>query len=103
MRYLEPYILKDLERKMVFMGGPRQCGKTTFSKELIKTHFKKGLYFNYDLDEDRKNILAKIWHDHDELIVLDEIHVESAYEKLSEAPWRHSIPTRAAIDYPNAT
>ena len=26
-RYLVPYILEDLQEKMVFVGGPRQGGK----------------------------------------------------------------------------
>ena len=66
--------MKDLEKKMVFMGGPRQCGKTTLSKELIQKKIKSGLYFNYDSDEDRREMLAKRWHVDNQLIVLDEIH-----------------------------
>ena len=34
-RYNEEAIKKDLSRKMIFMAGPRQVGKTTFAKELI--------------------------------------------------------------------
>ena len=33
-RYLEAQVLKDLEKKMVFLGGPRQVGKTTLVKLL---------------------------------------------------------------------
>jgi predicted AAA+ superfamily ATPase len=32
MRYIEPFILEDLAKKMVFVGGPRQVGKTTMAK-----------------------------------------------------------------------
>ena len=32
MRYIYPYILKDLKKKMVFVDGPRQVGKTTLAK-----------------------------------------------------------------------
>jgi predicted AAA+ superfamily ATPase len=28
-RYLAPQVRRDLERKMVFVAGPRQVGKTT--------------------------------------------------------------------------
>jgi predicted AAA+ superfamily ATPase len=35
MRYLVPHILKDLQKKMVFLGGPRQCGKTTLAQDLL--------------------------------------------------------------------
>lgn len=31
-RYLESQLRKDLERKMVFVAGPRQVGKTTLAK-----------------------------------------------------------------------
>jgi len=30
-RYLQSQILKDLQRKMVFVAGPRQVGKTTLA------------------------------------------------------------------------
>lgn len=32
MRYLSEQIKIDLKRKMVFIGGPRQVGKTTLAK-----------------------------------------------------------------------
>lgn len=57
---------------MVFLGGPRQVGKTTLAKNLFDGH--SGRYFNWDLDEDRRNILEKKWHDSDKLLVFDEIH-----------------------------
>jgi predicted AAA+ superfamily ATPase len=31
-RYLLPYLCEDLEQKMVWLGGPRQVGKTTLAK-----------------------------------------------------------------------
>ena len=33
-RYLEPAIQEDLKQKMVFLGGPRQVGKTTLALQL---------------------------------------------------------------------
>ena len=33
-RYLEPQVRKDLQRKMVFIAGPRQVGKTTLARQL---------------------------------------------------------------------
>lgn len=36
-RQILPSILKDLNEKMVFLAGPRQVGKTTFSLELLGT------------------------------------------------------------------
>ena len=34
-RYLEPQIAAVLPRKMVFIGGPRQVGKTTLALSLL--------------------------------------------------------------------
>ena len=66
-------IVEDLKKKMVFIGGPRQCGKTHLAKELLK-HFKSQKnYFNWDSAEDKKIILAKKWGA-ENLIALDEIH-----------------------------
>jgi uncharacterized protein len=75
MRYITPYILEDLKKKMVFLGGPRQVGKTTLSKHILEEYFpKKGRYFNWDFDEDRKNILEKKWSINNNLLIFDEIH-----------------------------
>lgn len=72
MRYLSTPISKDLEKKMVFLGGPRQCGKTTLAKHLLKA--SRGRYFNWDADEDRRAILGKEWSRSDCLLVFDELH-----------------------------
>jgi len=69
MRYLRPYILEDLKKKMIFLGGPRQCGKTTLAMSLNPAR-----HFNWDADEDRAAILKKEWTSDDKLIVFDELH-----------------------------
>jgi predicted AAA+ superfamily ATPase len=74
MRYIAPYIIKDLAKKMVFIGGPRQVGKTTLAKHLLKTNYPDGEYFNWDYDEDRQRILNKEWCSDTECLVFDEIH-----------------------------
>jgi predicted AAA+ superfamily ATPase len=61
-----------LLKKMVFLGGPRQCGKTTLAQSLLKKH--PGHYFNWDLDEDRNDLLAKRWAKSEKLLVFDELH-----------------------------
>ena len=77
-RYFHNHILADLNKKMVFVGGARQCGKTTFAKEIINEYpYKKGnngIYFNWDDDEDRFRIHKREWGDQNELIVFDELH-----------------------------
>lgn len=69
-RYLFDQIKKDLSRKMVFLGGPRQVGKTTLALQCLD--HKKG-YLNWDVSPDRERILKR------ELpvgpmLVFDEIH-----------------------------
>lgn len=51
-------ILKDLSKKMVFLAGPRQVGKTYIAKEIAK-EYKHPLYLNYDNVDDR-NIIKKV-------------------------------------------
>jgi predicted AAA+ superfamily ATPase len=66
-------ILEDLSKKMVFIGGPRQSGKTFLAKEILKTLNSKSNYFNYDSPEDKKRILAQQWSQ-EKYIALDEVH-----------------------------
>lgn len=69
-RYLLDQIKNDLEKKMVFLSGPRQVGKTTLA--LAVAGLKTG-YLNWDVAEHREQILrrelpaAKLW-------LFDEIH-----------------------------
>lgn len=63
---------KDLKRKMVFLGGPRQVGKTTLAQILLGK--EKDGYFNWDNPHDKKRILAAEWTKSQKLIVFDEIH-----------------------------
>ncbi len=72
-RYLKPYLLEDLKRKMVFVTGPRQCGKTTLVKAIAQD-FSASTYLNYDSEKDKKTILKQEWDSNADLIVFDEIH-----------------------------
>lgn len=74
MRYLQDVIATDLNQKMVFVGGPRQVGKTTLAKAVLQSSFASGRYFNWDYDEDRQAIRQRTWTDDERLIVLDELH-----------------------------
>lgn len=69
-RYLKDQLLKDLERKMVFLAGPRQVGKTTLALDLPLG--SEG-YLNWDVGEDRERILRQELPPV-ELLILDEIH-----------------------------
>lgn len=72
-RYLHKIIIKDLKKKMVFITGPRQVGKTYLAKN-IQQEFKKTIYLNNDDIEDTKTIRNRVWPLNTELIILDEIH-----------------------------
>lgn len=72
-RYLEKYIYQDLQKKMVFIGGPRQCGKTILSKNVAK-QFPSFQYLNWDVDEDRRAITSKQWLHDSALVIFDELH-----------------------------
>ena len=75
-RYIEPFVVKDLTRKMVFVGGPRQTGKTTLAKHLcaISGADRKRRYLNWDDSRDRENILNERFPTDPGYLVLDEIH-----------------------------
>lgn len=73
-RYLDKLVLADLKDKMVFIGGPRQVGKTTLATDTGRSHYKKCAYLNWDSREDRQNILASRFDGSADLLVFDEIH-----------------------------
>ena len=69
-RYLTTQVGRDLRRKMVFVAGPRQVGKTTLARGLPGA---EAGYLNWDVAEHRDRILrrelppGKLW-------VFDEFH-----------------------------
>jgi predicted AAA+ superfamily ATPase len=69
-RYLTEQVILDLSKKMVFLGGPRQVGKTTLGKSLPGG--KLG-YLNWDAQPDREAILDRKFPN-SPLWFLDEIH-----------------------------
>lgn len=72
-RFQKKQILRDLEKKMVFLAGPRQAGKTTLAKQ-IALEFSSSLYLTYDRQGDREIIHNESWLPSVELLILDEIH-----------------------------
>jgi uncharacterized protein len=74
-RYLQDYILSDLKEKMVFIGGPRQVGKTTLTRIIADSFYPlNNAYMNWDDRNDRKRILSGQFPLATGLIVFDEIH-----------------------------
>ena len=91
LRYLHAPISVDLKEKMVFLGGPRQVGKTTFAQNMLRNYKDKHpAYLNWDNSEDKKKILSGTWPKNEKLIIFDEIHkfvkwralVKGYYDKL---------------------
>ncbi len=78
-RHLEDFILQDLKKKMVFIGGPRQVGKTFLAKSYTD---RSEQYLTWDDLTDRE-ILKKHKISSDlKLVVLDEIHKYARWRML---------------------
>jgi len=86
-RYLTKNIADDLKTKMVFVGGPRQVGKTTLARKLIAPFFKDSVYFNWDRRIDRKKILSGELPGAPGLIIYDEIHKYKKWKTFLKGEW----------------
>ncbi|HSV52443.1 MAG TPA: ATP-binding protein [Burkholderiaceae bacterium] len=71
-RYINARVAADLQKKLVFLTGPRQVGKTTLSQLLMQGI--EAQYLNYDVAPDRALIERQSWSPRTQLLVLDEIH-----------------------------
>jgi predicted AAA+ superfamily ATPase len=72
-RIQKDLILKDLEKKIVLLVGPRQSGKTWLAKNIAEG-FPNSVYLNYDQKLDRDIMNAQSWLDSTDLLILDELH-----------------------------
>lgn len=79
-RYIDDAIAKDLKRKLVFVTGARQVGKTTLSHSLMETT-SPAQYLNFDVAEDRAAIVRRSWRPDTRLLVLDELHKMSDWKR----------------------
>ena len=100
MRYLDKCIIKDLKTHMVLLSGPRQCGKTTFSKWLLENE-DMGEYFNWDQIKDRKKIIKQEWNENSKLLVLDEAQKLSKLSKDEFKAALGALKKKALIDLKN--
>lgn len=93
VRYLVSQIEKDLDRKMVFVAGPRQVGKTTLALGLPGA---RSGYLNWDAAEDRERILrrelpdARLW-------VFDELHKYRHWRNYLKGLYDKRSPTRQIL------
>ncbi|MFW5724689.1 MAG: ATP-binding protein [Halochromatium sp.] len=72
-RLIKPMVQRDLARKMVFLTGPRQAGKTTLA-QMIAGQCPDAQLFNWDVLADRRVMLAQSWVPTASLLVFDELH-----------------------------
>lgn len=75
-RALKQPIIRDLDKKIVLVSGPRQVGKTTLSKEISPSYE----YLNFDSSEDRRLILSQSWDRSKDLVIFDELHKKSKWK-----------------------
>lgn len=90
-RYQKKAIIRDLSKKMVFLAGPRQAGKTTLAKSIAE-EFESSLYLTYDRLEDRKIILNEAWLPSVELLILDEIHKMPQWKNYLKGVYDTKLP-----------
>ncbi len=83
-RYIREHVELDLAEKMVFVGGPRQVGKTTFALSLLGKHQDESspAYLSWDVLADREEILAERIPGGQKRIVFDEIHKYARWRNL---------------------
>src|SRR3990167_4370310 len=73
-RFLTPVIEKDLQKKMVILAGPRQCGKTTLANAIASKWKTGAALYNWDIDEQRRQILKGQIDNDAGLWIFDELH-----------------------------
>ncbi len=101
-RSISKKLISDLDRKIVILAGPRQCGKTTFSKSINQTYE----YLNYDILEDRSQIIKQEWDRSKDLLILDELHkmpkwkswLKGMYDKNGVVPQKILVTGSARLD-----
>lgn len=77
-------VLEALEKKIVFVAGPRQVGKTTFSLSLLGSSATEQhpAYRNWDRPQVAKELRDGKLPSNQKLIVLDEIHKYARWRNL---------------------
>ena len=107
-RYLENSVADALKRKMVFVGGPRQVGKTTFALGFLgkKADESHPAYLNWDHPGVPPRLRKAELPAGETLLLLDEIHKYSRWRNLlkgiydTEKSRRKIIVTGSArLDY----
>lgn len=102
-RAIKPWLVKDLAEKMVFLGGPRQVGKTTLALSFLPSCSESDdCYLNWDHPSTRKLLLGGGLPSSGKTLIFDEIHkykgwrnlVKGFYDKNKSS--RHILVTGSA-------
>ena len=106
-RYLTSPVIADLAEEMVFLGGPRQVGKTTLALSLIEeANESHPAYLNWDSYETQRMLLDGFLPADQSLLIFDEIHkyrhwrnlVKGFYDKFKSKK-RFLITGSARLDH----
>jgi predicted AAA+ superfamily ATPase len=106
-RYLSLVIRQVLDKKMVFVGGPRQVGKTTLALGFLNpSSVKNPAYLNWDRSTDKSLILKNEFSWSGKLLIFDEIHkyknwrnlIKGLFDKHKE-DHRFIVTGSARLDY----
>lgn len=81
-RYLAGNIRDGLQKKMVFISGPRQVGKTTLALDILQGDENHPAYLNWDYLENKRDIMQGRLPSNQALIVLDEVHKYKQWRNL---------------------
>jgi predicted AAA+ superfamily ATPase len=108
-RYLRAPIKKALAtRKMVFVGGPRQVGKTTLALEFLGADADERHhgYLNWDDPRVRQRVRGAELPPDEPLVIFDEIHKYARWRNLLKGIWdteksfrRIVVTGSARLDY----
>ena len=105
-RYLTTHIKDFLANRMVFIGGPRQVGKTTLGLSFLQPPNRhNSAYLNWD-DLHSRDLIKKGELPNSDIILLDEIHkfkqwrslVKGFYDKRKEVQ-KFLVTGSARLDY----
>lgn len=82
-RYLMLPVTEDLSDRMVFVGGPRQVGKTTFALGFLDDPSTEHPgYLNWDVPASREPLLRGELPANQSMLILDEIHKHPDWRNL---------------------
>ena len=83
MRYIAGFVEESLKSSAVFIGGPKQVGKTTFSLSLIanEADARHPAYLNWDHAPSAEKIRKTMFPAAEPLLVFDELHKFKAWKR----------------------